>query len=313
MKILLTGASSFTGYWFLRTLSEAGHEVHATFTQGDAEAYVGIRGARVRGIVSKCTPVWNCAFGNDRFLALLKDPGGWDLLCHHGADVRDYRSPAFDYIRATQSNTRNLDRVLEQLVAGGCDRLLLTGSVFEAGEGAGEQPLRAFSPYGLSKGLTAEVFRYWAGVHGVRLAKFVIPNPFGPMEEKRFLAYLMGKWLNGETAGVNTPDYLRDNIHVSLLAKAYCRFVEDLVAGSGRSRLNPSGYVETQGAFAQRVAREMAPRLGKACRLDLARQTDFDEPLMRVNCDRADPIALSWDEARAWDDLADYYLAGRGQ
>ena len=27
MKILFTGASSFTGYWFVKTLAEAGHEV----------------------------------------------------------------------------------------------------------------------------------------------------------------------------------------------------------------------------------------------------------------------------------------------
>ena len=31
MKILFTGASSFTGYWFIRELAAAGHEVTAIF------------------------------------------------------------------------------------------------------------------------------------------------------------------------------------------------------------------------------------------------------------------------------------------
>ena len=56
---------------------------------------------------------------------------------------------------------------------------MLTGSVFEQNEGAGEPPLVAFSPYGLSKGLTAEVVRHRCREFGIRYGKFVIPNPFG--------------------------------------------------------------------------------------------------------------------------------------
>jgi len=49
--------------------------------------------------------------------------------------------------------------------------------------------LAAFSPYGLSKGLTAQAFRYWCGALDVPLGKFVLPNPFGPFEEPRFCHY----------------------------------------------------------------------------------------------------------------------------
>jgi nucleoside-diphosphate-sugar epimerase len=38
MKILFTGASSFTGFWFVRELARAGHEVVATFRKRP-EAY----------------------------------------------------------------------------------------------------------------------------------------------------------------------------------------------------------------------------------------------------------------------------------
>jgi UDP-glucose 4-epimerase len=53
----------------------------------------------------------------------------------------------------------------------------------------------------------------------------VIPNPFGLYEEPHFTAYLMTTWLASETPRVQTPRYVRDNIHVSLLAKAYAAFV----------------------------------------------------------------------------------------
>ena len=102
--------------------------------------------------------------------------------------------------------------------------VLLTGSVFESGEGAGSQGLPDFSPYGLSKALTARMFAYYCQRAGIGLGKFVIPNPFGPFEEPRFTAYLMKTWLAGATAACSSPAYVRDNIHVSLLAKVYAQF-----------------------------------------------------------------------------------------
>ena len=107
-----------------------------------------------------CRPVHGCSFGDERFLALIRE-GGWDLLCHHAADVTNYKSPDFDAVAALRNNTHNLPAVLEALGAAGCRRVLLTGSVFEGGEGAGSQGLPDFSPYGLSKALTAQVFRYY--------------------------------------------------------------------------------------------------------------------------------------------------------
>ena len=48
----------------------------------------------------------------NKFLALIKE-GGWDLLCHHAADVTNYKSPDFDTVAALRNNTYNLPAVLE--------------------------------------------------------------------------------------------------------------------------------------------------------------------------------------------------------
>jgi nucleoside-diphosphate-sugar epimerase len=183
----------------------------------------------------------------------------------------------------------------------------LTGSVFEPGEGAGSQGLPAFSPYGLSKRLTAQVVEYYCGLAGMSYGKFVIPNPFGPFEEPRFTQYLVRSWYEGKTPGVNTPAYVRDNIHASLLAKAYAAFAGSLSDEAGATKLNPSGYIESQGDFALRFAHEMRGRLGLPCEVTLAHQTEFSEPRIRVNTDMLDADALGWNEAAAWDELARYY------
>lgn len=304
MKVLLTGASSFTGYWFARELAAGGHHLVAPLTRGKDD-YSGIRGERVAQLSGFAEIVWSARFGEGRFMGLLDEP--FDLLCHHAARVTDYRSPDFDVVAALAENTYNLRQALVVMQRNGLRGVVLTGSFFEADEGAGDPPLRAFSPYGVSKAVTAQVVRHWCSVMNLPLGKFVIPNPFGPFEEPRFCSFLLDSWRKGDVATVRTPRYVRDNIHADLLAKAYRKFVEATPGGSSFSRVNPSGYVESQGAFAQRFAREMGPRLGLDARVALAEQKDFSEPMMRVNTQPLDGDVLGWSEAGAWDGLADFY------
>jgi nucleoside-diphosphate-sugar epimerase len=307
VRVLFTGASSFTGLWLVRELTAAGHEVTATFRRGPGEYADPLRRRRVELAAACCRAAHGVSFGDDRFLALCRE-GGFDLLAHHAAEVTGYRSPDFDALAAAQQNTRNLPAVLAALAAGGCRRVVLTGTFFEGGEGAGSEGLPDFSPYGLSKALTSQVFRHHCRVSGASLGKFVMPNPFGPFEERRYTAYLVETWLAGGVAVCRSPAYVRDNIHASLLAKAYLRFAQDLPAGPGFTRLSPSGYAESQGAFTRRVAEEMRPRLGRPCAVELAPQVDFPEPRVRINLDVLDARGLGWSEPAAWDELARYYL-----
>jgi UDP-glucose 4-epimerase len=304
MRILFTGASSFTGYWIVKALAAAGHEVVCPL-RGTVEPAGGIRQLRLEKLKSICQLVPETAFGADSFLNRFRSSGPWDLLCHHAADSTNYKSPDFDAVAAVQNNTLNLRAVLAAIQP---KAVLLTGTFFENDEGRGNEPMRAFSGYGLSKGLTWQIFRFYCQEAGVPLGKFVIPNPFGPFEEPRFTAYLMRTWKDGKAAGVKTPDYLRDNIHVDLLAGAYAKFLGTVAElKSGTVKLNPSGYVEKQGEFAQRVAREVRQRLGWECKLELARQVDFGEPLERFNTEPLAPLFPDWSESRAWDGFVEFY------
>lgn len=312
MKILFTGGSSFTGFWIIQELVASGHIVTALFRHQPQEYSDEVRRQRVMLASKLCRPVYGCSFGDASFLSLIGE-GGWDLFCHHAADVTNYRSPDFDTIGAVRNNTHNLSTVLQALASTGCGKVLLTGSVFEGGEGAGSQGLPDFSPYGLSKALTAQVFRYYCDRVGLSLGKFVIPNPFGPYEEPRFTAYLMRSWLNGETPVCSSPAYIRDNIPVSLLAKSYTWFAQNLADTPRFTRINPSGYIESQGAFTVRMAQEMRSRLNMPCHVELKKQTEFPEPRVRINMDLLDADALGWDESLAWDDLAIYYQRLHGK
>ncbi len=307
MKILLTGISSFTGFWFASELASSGHEVIATLTKNSPDEYNGIRKERISLILKKVTPVFGCRFGDVVFNDIIES--GIDVLCHHGSEVTDYKSIKFDIANAVKQNTNNIIGVIEHLKKSKCNSIIYTGSVFEPNEGYGTEPLNAFSPYGFSKSLTYEIIRYYCSTFEIKLGKFVIPNPFGPFEEARFTNYLIQNWFNGNIPDVKTPDYIRDNIHVDLLATAYESFVQKVFKGNNPFfKTNPGLYAESQGAFTGRIAREMEMRLNIKCDFKLLKQTDFTEPLKRINTESMRDV-FNWNESEAWDCLADYYSA----
>jgi nucleoside-diphosphate-sugar epimerase len=309
MRILLTGVSSFTGYWFAETLAKAGHDVVAPL-RGVIETADNIgRGERLRRLklARNIELIGDCSFGSPRFLDLARVQE-YDVLCLHHAEAGDYRNPDFDIAQALAKNTLNMREALRPMQERGLKGVVVTGSFFERDEGAGSAPLAAFSPYGLSKGLTTQVVEYRCQEVALPYGKFVIPHPFGPLEQPRLGAYLARTWRQGATAEIKTPAYIRDNIHVSLLAACYCRFIEETTSAPSRRRLNPSGYIESQGSFVERTAREIGRRIGRECRVALLKQTEFPEPMMRVNTDPAVCYTPAWDETSAWDSYAEGFV-----
>ncbi len=307
MRILFTGASSFTGAWFARALRDRGAEL-VLACRGTPENWSALQRTRLAMLGEGVEIHTGCAFGSPRFLALLQRRGPFDLLALHGAQVGDHRNPAFDPVAALAANTRGLDAVLDRLLRGGRVALLVTGSLFEADEGQGERPLRAFNPYGLSKTLTWHAIRFAAESRGLTLGKFTLGNPFGPLEKPNLPSALARAWLAGEIPVIRQPDLVRDHAPVELLAEAYARFALSLPARPGIRRLNPSCFAEPLLAFAERLAAAMRPRLARPCRLRHERRpAPCDEPRVRVNTDPLPELVPDWDFAAFWDRLADWY------
>jgi UDP-glucose 4-epimerase len=307
MRLLLTGASSFTGAWFARTLAMEGYEVVAAL-RGPDQRDATMRGRRLAFIRDCCRIVPEAPFGSEHFLELLRrEP--FDLLCHHGAEVGDYKCPDYDVEAAVRANCHDLEPVLEAFLAAGGRALVLTGSIFEADEGQGEAPLRAFNPYGLAKTLTWHRFRFAAERRGLAMGKLVVAAPFGPWEKDGFSASLMRAWVKGEVAVVRRPGVVRDHVAIAFLARAYARLARLTLAEPGTRRASPSGIALPLQDFAQLLSERMEPRLGRACRLIVADPPEAsDEPLVRRN---HEPMPELHDPAASvamWDDYARYWL-----
>jgi UDP-glucose 4-epimerase len=111
---------------------------------------------------------------------------------------------------------------------------------------------------------------------------------------------------------VRTPVYVRDHLAAPRLAKAYAEYVTDALGSETRmSVARPSGWIASQGEFAQRVAAEAGRRLGLACAVELGPQPVLEEPLVRVNDQPG--WAADWEEDAFWDGYVDWYAELRRQ
>jgi nucleoside-diphosphate-sugar epimerase len=308
-RVLLTGASSFTGMWIAEALAQAGFEVLAPLQRPRAD-YDPERLARIARLEAVAEVAYACPFGSAAFLDLVRAQPAIAALAHHAADVTGYRDPGFDAVAAFDRNLDGAAPTLEALAAAGARLAVVTGTVFEAGEGDSRDAPLAVTPYGLSKTLTNVAFQHYAAWAGLRFGRFVIPSPYGACEQQRsFPAYLFRTWSEGGTPVVRTPLYLRDHLPAPLLGRAYAAHLSARLAGAASPEVaRPSGWIATQGDFARKVATEAAARLGHDCPTAFADQTEFPEPLRRVNRDPA--RRDGWDEAAFWDDYVGWYAGG---
>ncbi|WP_340645210.1 NAD-dependent epimerase/dehydratase family protein [Phenylobacterium sp.] len=306
-RVLLTGATSFTGVWIAQALADAGHEVVAPLKRAQAD-YDGLRRDRADKLKTIAQVVFDAPFGSLAFMGLLKTAGPLDILAHHAADIPGYRNSDYDVAAGVTRNLTGAGVVFEAAAAAGVRGVIATGTGFEdAADGL------AVSPYGLSKKLTNDGFRHLALWRGLAFGRFMINGPFGPLEEGRLVWSLFQAWFAGRSGVVRTPAYVRDNIPVVLLGRAYAGLVAEMLADPELDRVcRPAGYVSTQGEFALRVSREAGLRLGRDCPVDCLAQTAFPEPPVVANDEPT--LDQAWDEAGFWDSYVDYYrdVARRG-
>ncbi len=301
MRVVISGVTSMSGAAIVEALLDRGASVTA-FTRTLPVEQTSAVQSRISSFRDRIDWLHGVRHGTEELAEALRSVAA-DTYIVHAHPMENYKSRQYDIGSVLSQMVLNLSQEVDAFAAAGGRSIVYSSSVFEPNTQLASQPNTAASLYGLSKNVVYEALRMDCRNASVDLKRVVIPNPFGPGERGRFGNYLIETWAAGSTPVIRTPDYIRDNIPVRELAERYADLV---MQGTGAPPiLRPSGYIESQLAFAQRTARELGTRLDRELLVESLEQVEFPEPVVLIN-DGSRSSTFSDRESQYWDEYADF-------
>lgn len=299
MRILFTGASSFTGMHFVLSLLEGCNEVWCTFTKDSLLDYDEVKKNRIQKFWTFTHNIMGTQVGDTKFLDAITN-GNFDVVCMHAAHGTESFRNGMTWGSAIACSADAIDDIVIACKNSGVKDIVLSESYQQGRDGT-----ISSNDYRFSKEMTSRMYQYACKKHGVNLRTFVIPNPFGPFENEKFTLSAMRAWSSGKAFKVNEPEVNTDNIHVDLLSQVYREFIlykdKNYVA---------TQYQGSQWNFALKFAREMKKRLiiDTVLEIDGSRELDTPAASYFFHSDKCELVCgYLWNEEASWDELAKYY------
>jgi UDP-glucose 4-epimerase len=301
MKILFTGGNSFTGVWIVRKLALEGHEVICPLLRQEQEYDTALQIERLSELKKNAEYIFDAPFGSNKFLDVLTHFKP-EIFCHHASLVQGYQTNNFNPIEALEQNTKNFNYVAKSDFI---EKVIYTGSIFQANAGLSDQPYQSIGKYGLSKLLTQQMLEQTCINFKKSFGHFIISNPFGALENPKITNYLFSNWKKGKQPYLKAPFYIRDHIPVELLATYYSRAV---LKSEPRWTVAPCGYVGTVLDFANRFANEVTDRTGMICLTSYDKNQTITEPRTLINRDNVFLSEINWNEIEFWDQYIEWMV-----
>ena len=292
-RVLFTGLSSFTGYWFTEKLTEKGHKIVGCLSKNSSD-YNSDQTERLYQANSSIRIEQNVSFGSESFLQLISDFKP-EVFSFHHALVTGYKDPSFNVENAISNNLNNYQEVIKRLTESGCKQIIMTRSIFE--KGLGKTDVESdISPYGQSKRKTFEIFSQ-AVPKDIKLKSFVICNPVGRYEGNNLTSYLIKCWIEGKPASLMQPKLVRDFVPIDLLSNSYAQFIE-----SNEQMIIPSHLPVSNYEYARKIGDIIRKLKNLQTLIDTTNEKyDQNEAFVRTGIDKVDSTnkdqeELFWEE-----------------
>jgi len=303
MKVLFTGVSSFTGFWIANYFGINGYDVDAILTKKTITQYDSIRTNRLLKLNSNIKLIYDCKFGDNNFLSLLKN-NKYDIIIHHASYVNSYNSNNFDWKFAIDENTHNIENVIQEISLNPNVIFAFSSTVFEKGGVTMEQPI---NKYALSKKISKDIIEYFCYKNNIKFTNIYIPNPFGPFEDLKLNYHVLNSWQHEKEVIINTPTYIRDFLPVDLLAISYFDHIFSLQnINTINNSFSPSGYRMNIHNYILFLSNKLFDLTGNRKFFKSNNQENYNEPLELIN----DYNVLSnkkWNEDYFWVQYFNYY------
>ena len=277
MKILFVGVSSFTGYHFVKKLSEnKKYKITCTLTK-NFNSYNSIKFERLKLIKNNknINLINKTKFGDKKFIQLLIK-NKFDIICLHHALTKNYNSNLkFNLKKSLIENTRNIETVFKII-----DRktiVIVSNTVFQKIK---SKNYESVNNYGISKSISYDKIKYFCKKYKLKYKSIFITNPWGTLEEKKLNFYLIKKWIENKNPIISHPNYIRDNIYIDKLSKLYKKIV---LSKSNKIEYFPSGICSTNKVFIEAFKKKFEQFFNKKVKVTYSNKASYDQPICRIN------------------------------
>jgi nucleoside-diphosphate-sugar epimerase len=296
-RVLFTGLSSFTGYWFTEKLAEKGYKVVGCLSHNKSY-YNSDQTKRLNQANSNIRIEQNASFGSENFLQLISDFKP-EVFSFHHALVTGYKDPSFNVENAISNNLNNYPEVIKRLTESGCKQIIMTRSIFE--KGLGKTDVESdISPYGHSKRKTFETFSQ-AVPKDIKLRSFVICNPVGRYEGNNLTSYLIKCWIEGKLASLMQPKLVRDFVPIDLLSNSYAQFI-----GANEQMIIPSHLPVSNYEYARKLGDITRKLKNIQTPIETTNEKyDQNEAFVRTGIDKVDFTSKDQEEL-FWEEFVDH-------
>ncbi len=277
MHILFLGVSSFSGYHFIKKLSEnKKNKIICTLTK-KLNSYKSIRYERIKLIkkIKNIQIIEKIKFGDEKFINLLKKKK-FNVICLHHALTKNYNSNTkFNLKKSLTENTKNINLVFSKIDKK-C-KIVISNTIFQ---NIPSKRYKAVNNYGISKSRSYEKIKLSCKKFNLKYKSIYITNPWGPLEEKKLNYYLITNWIQNKKTFVSHPNYIRDNIFIDKLTKYYYKIVN---SNSKKIEYFPSGYCSTNKIFIESFKNKFEKFFNKKVKIEYGRKPKYNQPICRIN------------------------------
>ncbi len=277
MNLLFLGVSSFTGYHFVKKISETNKfKIYCTLTKS-LNNYKSERLERIK-LISKCKNVVlikKTKFGDKKFINLLSKKK-FNIICFHHAVTKNYKNDLkFNLNKSIQENTININNVFSKINSSAV--IIVSNTIFQKIK---EKGYDNFSKYGISKETSYNRIKLYCKKYHLKLKSIFISNPWGILEEKKLNHYLIKSWLQNKKTTIEHPNYIRDNIYIDKLSKYYLKIIS---SNSKKVEYFPTGYCSTNKAFIEALQIKFEKFFNKKVRINYKKKANYSQPIIRIN------------------------------
>lgn len=277
MKLLFLGVSSFTGYHFVKKISEKKENIiYCTLTK-KINQYKSIRLKRIRELKRKKNIIFikETKFGDKSFIKLLSK-NKFDTICFHHASTKDYNDDSkFKLNKSLEQNISSINKVFNKINKQ--TKIIVSNTIFQK---IISKKYKAVNKYGISKSITYDKIKNYCNKYNLKYKCIYITNPWGILEEKKLNYYLIYNWLQNKETYVSHPNYIRDNIYIDKLTNYYLKMIK---SKSKKIEYFPSGYCSSNKVFIEALKYQFERFFKKKVKIKYSSQIKYNQPIKRIN------------------------------